>query len=165
MKKLIMLLLLLIAATAQAETVKAYLSIDDLNDAEEAGFIALAGSFFVEYSRINIRNNRRFYIGLIRDDAQVNAFLSAMKTKNPVVLGMFHHNGVQVGKTITVIDEVTTITGTATYPFQKEKYIALMPDEHTYNDNGQVLTTTRPTAVRALKNFGGWGECIFEETE
>ena len=151
---------------------KAYVQIDDLSDAEIPSFQAITTMFFVEYSLVNIRAGKRLYIGLIKDSESIPDFLESIKTKNPEVLGVFDIDGIQWGKSVKITpatyegDEILTeeekiITGEAIYPFQQQMFLDMMPDEHTYDEEGKMLTTTRPVEVNDLKNFGGWADCIF----
>jgi len=155
---------------------KAYLSIDDLAEEEIPAFQQLTAMFFVEYSLVNIRSSKRLYIGLIRNSEDIPSFLEAIKTKNPEVLGVFEHSGVQWGQTVEITpatydedtgevstEEITTISGEAIYPFDLKQYLELMPDELKFDEEGKITSTSRPTEFKALKNFGGWGECIFPQ--
>lgn len=138
--------------------IKAYLSIDDLTTEEIPMFQELASELFVEYSLINIVNDKRFYIGLMRDSSQISTFIDAIRLKNPSIIGVFLHSGLMYGLTN---DEILGVIGTVTYPFKADEFLSLMPDESTYGPDGAVLSIFRPTTITPLKNFGGWKPCIF----
>lgn len=165
-KRLIIIAMMLFAATSvcQADTVKAYLSLDELTEQELPVFQEISGKFFVEYSLINIRNDRRFYIGLIRDTEQIASFLNYLAIKSPSVIGVFSHSGLTYGLQYTTDPETgeQITTGEVIYPFKIEEYLSLMPDIKTYDIDGTELSSSRPTVVKPLKNFGGWGKCVFQ---
>ena len=153
--------------------IKAYLAIDDLSELEIPAFQELARQFFVEYSMINIIDGKRLYIGIIKDASEIESFLEAIKGKNPIIIGVFNIDGLQLGVSKVVIpavfnedgevitEEVVEINGEPLYPFNGDLYLSLMPDEYTYDEDGNVLTASRPTEFKELKNFSGWSKCIF----
>ena len=145
MKTIIVLVIIFMSTICNAETLKAYLSIDQLTEQEIPVMQDIASQYFVEYALINIRNDRRFYIGIIKNDSMINDFISALSIKSPSIIGVFDISGNQV----------------VAYQLKESEFLSLMPDDKTYDVDGNELTSTRPTKVKPLKNFGGWGECSF----
>lgn len=139
---------------------KAYLSIDDLTEEEIPFFQEIASQYFVEYSLINIRNGRRFYVGIIRSEDLISGFIQTIDSKSPSIIGVFQKSGLQYELEYTTGEE-TVIEGTLHYSFKEAEFISLMPDNVTYDIDGVETSRERPIVVKDLKGFAGWQDCIF----
>lgn len=129
---------------------------------------------------INTRNGKRFYSGLLIDinlledqyDEEGNlirqSLLNEFSALSPEILGVWNTEGTQYGIELDyVFDEegnlINTIkSGTPIYPLQTTKILDLMPDEITTNSGGNNISTSRPTQLKQLNKFSGYGDKDFE---
>jgi len=147
-------------------------SIDNVDLDEEAQ--GVLNSFYVFTDLINTVGSRRLYQGIINninrledqtnEDGRITYGLrTTFSNVNPVIIGVWNQDGTQYGQTRTLDEEGNEfITGTSIYPFKPTKYLSLMPDEITYDAEGNMISTKRPTQVYQLKKFAGWGDLRFE---
>jgi len=82
-----------------------------------------------------------------------------------IIIGAWQMNGLPVGyhyeedidgnqvKTRTLDEVGNPITE---YPLDVQKYIDMMPDDNTYDIDGNILTTSRPIAPTIFHSWGGW---------
>jgi hypothetical protein len=145
-------------------TTKIYFSYDnDLQGEELEAFNEILATYFIQHHRINHRESQELIIGLIRCIDDCGDFCKAIAIYNPIIIGAYKVDGLPLGVENVLISEATEeedavyeLQGTATYTFNDVKYLDLMPDEHTYDAEGNILTTTRPTVCKPLAGFAGW---------
>lgn len=140
---------------------KIYFSYDDNLQGEELeAFNEILNKYFIQHYKINHRNNQDLVIAIIKDCSNCCSFCDEISAYNPVIIGSYQVNGLPVGITLintgTEEEPVLEETGTAINAFNSTKYLELMSDEHTYNDEGEILTSVRPTECRPLSGFAGW---------
>ncbi len=70
---------------------------------------------------------------------------------NPSLIAIIKEDGVHLGQT----KEGEIITGTKDIPFDKPEYINCMPDEVTYDVDGNEISRTRPVSAYIVHEFYG----------
>lgn len=143
----------------------------------------LMKEYLMEFSYISAINDRELYYVVLRDanrieDREVEiengstitqiGLLTVMTSRNPEVLGVWDIEGTPLGQTKNItpatydeegeqlMEEIITYDGSPTYPFNKSLYMPYMADINTYDEEGNILTSTRPTEPKPIRLFSGF---------
>lgn len=145
--------------------IKFYFSVEEMTSEELEIFNEIMNKYFVESVKINSRNGKVLYVGIIRNRFiyveenkidQIEAFLNEIGDKKPKKIALLKKDGYQIG--IKKVEE--GIVGEAEIAFDSAEYIELMPDEITYDKDDKILSTKRPDKVKVLANFAGWEDDV-----
>ena len=109
---------------------------------------------------LNIRNNRVLIDATIpnKEVAQTLKNYFITQNFNPKLVRLTKFDGLDEG---VVKDENGNPTGTPELPVDSTEYLDTMPDEITYNPDGTVASTQRPSSPYEFHSFMGWSERIF----
>lgn len=146
----------------------------------------LKKSYLLEFDLIKEISGREIYYAVCRDetlieDKQVEddegnittqyGLITVMSERNPQILGCWNMDGSPLGKTKEVTpavyneetgelisEEIVTYSGVETYPFNKSLYMPYMDDITTTDEEGNILTSSRPTEPKPIRMFSGFKE-------
>lgn len=138
----------------------------------------LKKSYLIEWELLKTINNRELYLGVLRDESKLEdqtdeegnitlGLFTVMSSRKPEVLGIWKMDGTPLGQNKKIIpaeynedelitEQIITYQGNATYPFKKSVYLPYMDDVNTYDNEGNVLTSTRPTEPKPIRLFSGF---------
>ena len=140
---------------------KFYFSIENgLHGEELEAFCEVMCKYFIEHYKINEINGKDLFIGLIKDHSDITNFFSEISQYNPIQIGLYKQDGLPVGVELVNVGTKEEPSyeeqGTPELAFNSTEYISLMPDDVEYDNNGEVVSTSRPTVARPLSGFAGW---------
>lgn len=93
---------------------------------------------WVEVSAVGARQ----MIAALIDPALLETLRLALAPTNPILIGAWRPDG-------SALDPEA-------YPFAAAEYLALMPDEVSYDADGNEVSRTPPTAPAQIHNWSGW---------
>lgn len=144
----------------------------------------LKKSYLLEFDFIKEISGRELYYAVCRDETLIEdkeyeyegatttqyGLLTMMSDRNPEVLGVWNMDGTALGQTKNVTptvyseegelisEEIVTYAGIETYPFKKSKFMPFMNDITTTDEEGNILTSKRPTEPKPIRLFSGFKE-------
>lgn len=104
------------------------------------------------------------YVATIEIVDAIHAQLTAMGDAH--LIGVWNTDGTQYGfeRQITldendnIVETVVQIEDPLTHPLDRQAYLDALLDVVTYDANGQELSRTRPTELRAVNKFAGMAD-------
>lgn len=141
--------------------VQGYIEIDYyfMSDGDYEIFNEMMSQYLIHFYLVD-SGDRDYYFCIIRAVGNIDTLMSLLSYRNPMINGIWSITGLPYGQTsvITYDDEVatTTISGDAIYTFDLNLHLTHTPDEITYDDDGEIETTTVVTTFKHLHRFAGW---------
>ena len=111
----------------------------------------LKTSYLIDWSFVKEIDGRSLYSAVMRDESKITdsvdsegnpiyGLLTVIGARNPEVIGIWDMEG-------------NILTN---YPFNKTSYVPYMDDINTYDEEGNLLTSVRPTIPKPIMIFGGF---------
>lgn len=127
-------------------SVQGYLELDyqEMDDETFEQFNIALKQFMIQYYRVH-KASREYYHCILRAASVIDSLVSSFSARNPIINGVWNIDG--------------TVYDSALYTFDLDIHLSHQPDIITYNDDGEVESTTAPTEFNAMHQFGGWAIC------